>query len=381
MDEMYYYWLHNVPGIGKGTFQKILKYMSPQELYECNQEKRCFFLSKKQREYIIKSKEKWNVLNEGERLQSKGTGLVGLGEKDYPKKLSKIPDPPPVLYYKGKGDILDKPSVAVIGARACSNYGSLAAKELGRELATMGIVVVSGMARGIDGISQMAALEAGGTSFGVLGCGVDVCYPAGNRALYQRLRKEGGILSSYPPGTQPQAALFPPRNRIVSGLSDVVIVVEARQKSGTLITVDMALEQGREVYCIPGRLTDRLSDGCNKLIKQGAGILLSPQDFLADLENLFPDRAHWSKVKIKEAEKEVKKMKFSKNIAERVILLDYQEARVLEQLDFMPQSVEQIRSRLNPTLTYAQTLQILMRLTLTSAVVQSAPGYFLKKTP
>ena len=237
------------------------------------------------------------------------------------------------------------------------------------------------MARGIDGISQMAALEAGGTSFGVLGCGVDICYPAGNHALYQRLIQEGGILSSYPPGTKPQATLFPPRNRIVSGLADVVVVVEARQKSGTLITVDMALEQGREVYCIPGRLTDRLSDGCNKLIKQGAGILLSPEDFLEDLENLFPDRAHWSKKKAKIAKKEVRKKESLKNTGEKVATLDSLDARVLEQLDFMPQSVEQIRSRLSPAPSYAQTLQILMRLTLTSVVVQSAPGYFTKKTP
>ena len=145
-----------------------------------------------------------------------------------------------------------------------------------------GIQVISGMARGIDGISQQAALSAGGTSYGVLGCGVDICYPAQNRRLYEELLEKGGLLSTYTPGTKPLPQYFPPRNRIVSGLSDALIVIEARQKSGTLITVDMALEQGRDVYVVPGRITDRLSDGCNHLLTQGAGVFLSPESFAED---------------------------------------------------------------------------------------------------
>ena len=140
--------------------------------------------------------------------------------------------------------------------------------------------MVSGMARGIDGIAQKAALEAGGASFAVLGCGVDICYPEENRELYDRLLQEGGILSEYPPGMPPEPKLFPPRNRIISGLSDLVLVIEARKKSGTLITVDMALEQGREVYALPGRVSDKLSDGCNRLIRQGAGVATCPEDIL-----------------------------------------------------------------------------------------------------
>ena len=161
------------------------------------------------------------------------------------------------------------------------------ARAFGGELAKAGVAVISGMARGIDGLGQQAALEQGGRTYAVLGCGADVCYPASNRKLYQEIvEKGGGILSVFPPGTPPVKGQFPERNRIVAGLADLVLVVEARQKSGTLITVDMALEQGKNVYAVPGRLTDRLSDGCNLLIRQGAGIALAPGDILAELKLL-----------------------------------------------------------------------------------------------
>lgn len=172
------------------------------------------------------------------------------------------------------------PAAAIIGARLASGYGREQARRFARRLASRGITIISGMARGIDGIAQKAALDAGGRSYAVLGCGVDICYPEENRELYDRLLQEGGIISEYPPGTYPEARLFPQRNRIISGLSDLVLVIEARKKSGTLITVDMALEQGREVYALPGRVSDSLSDGCNRLIRQGAGAATCPEDIL-----------------------------------------------------------------------------------------------------
>ena len=144
--------------------------------------------------------------------------------------------------------------------------------------------IISGMARGIDGIGQRAALYAGGYSLGVLGCGVDVCYPRENREVYEQLLVKGGVCSEYPPGMEPRAVLFPPRNRIISGLCDGVLVIEAKGRSGTLITVDMALEQGREVYAVPGRATDALSEGCNRLIRQGAQLVMSPEELLEDLQ-------------------------------------------------------------------------------------------------
>ena len=235
------------------------------------------------------SREEWQALlnarrQEPERIEEElaraGIGFVSVLEEGFPEKLREIPDPPFGIYYKGSMPSEEQPAAAIIGARLASGYGREQARRFGRQIGARGIAVISGMARGIDGIAQKAALDAGGKSFAVLGCGVDICYPEENRELYERLQQEGGVLSEYPPGMQPVAKLFPPRNRIISGLSDLVLVIEARKKSGTLITVDMALEQGREVYALPGRVSDALSDGCNRLIRQGAGPATCPQDIL-----------------------------------------------------------------------------------------------------
>ena len=202
---------------------------------------------------------------------------------DFPAKLLTIPDPPFGLFYRGELPDSVTPAVAVIGARKCSEYGHCMAKKLAQGLGKRGVNIISGMAIGIDGISQRAALEVGAHSYGVLGCGVDVVYPKSNQPLYERLIACGGVLSEYPVGTEPKPRLFPPRNRIISALSDVVLVVEAREKSGTLITVDMALEQGREVYVVPGRCTDNLSCGCNMLLRQGASAALCAEDIISDM--------------------------------------------------------------------------------------------------
>ena len=234
-------------------------------------------------------KEEWQALinarrQEPERIEEElaqaGISFVSALEEGFPDKLREIPDPPFGIYYKGKMPGEKEPAAAIIGARLASGYGSEQARRFGRQTSARGIAVISGMARGIDGIAQKAALDAGGKSYAVLGCGVDICYPEENRELYERLQQQGGVLSEYPPGMQPIAKLFPPRNRIISGLSDLVLVIEARKRSGTLITVDMALEQGREVYALPGRVSDALSDGCNRLIRQGAGPATCPQDIL-----------------------------------------------------------------------------------------------------
>jgi len=235
------------------------------------------------------SREEWQALlnarrQEPERIEEElaraGIGFVSALEEGFPEKLREIPDPPFGIYYKGSMPLENEPAAAIIGARLASGYGREQARRFGRRIGARGISVISGMARGIDGIAQKAALDAGGRSYAVLGCGVDICYPEENRELYERLQQLGGVLSEYPPGMQPIAKLFPPRNRIISGLSDLVLVIEARKRSGTLITVDMALEQGREVYALPGRVSDALSDGCNRLIRQGAGPATCPQDIL-----------------------------------------------------------------------------------------------------
>lgn len=361
--EKYYYWLHNVAGIGRTAYGKILTYMTPEELYWENPEKMKGILSDKQIENIKKSKEIWDISKEWEILQKKNIHLFYRGGEGYPKKLYPISDAPPVLYHKGKTEILNQPSVAVIGARACSNYGTLMAKEMGRELAKMGIVVVSGMARGIDSICQWTGLEYGGASVGVLGCGVEVCYPPEERLLFERLQKEGCLLSENPPFTQPKAGLFPLRNRIISALADVIVVVEARERSGTLITVDMALEQGKEVYAIPGRCTDFVSKGCNKLIKQGAGVILSVEDFL---EEICP----------------VLNLKYRKETLGNLEKLSREEEIVLEVLDVTVKNMGEIYQEVkqkNAEVSLPQVMELVMNLRMKKIIEEENGYYFCNK--
>ena len=202
---------------------------------------------------------------------------------EYPKQLREIPDFPYAIYVKGRLPGEEQKNVALIGARRCTPYGEKYAIDFARALAECGVGIISGMARGIDGMGHRGALLAGGQTYAVLGSGVDVCYPREHIGLYTDILEQGGgILSEQPPGTAPLPKNFPARNRIISGLSDAVLVLEAGEKSGSLITVDMALEQGRDVYALPGPVNSTLSYGCNRLIRQGAGLLLSPDSLIEE---------------------------------------------------------------------------------------------------
>lgn len=361
--EKYYYWLHNVSGIGRITFNKIVTHMTPEELYQGNTEKIKELLTKKQIENIKRSKEIWDVQKQWELLKKRNINLFYNGGRGYPEKLSVISDAPPVLYQKGRTEILHQPSVAVIGARSCSNYGSFMAKELGRELARIGIVVVSGMARGIDSICQRTSLEYGGESIGVLGSGVEICYPPEERQLFEGLQKKGCLVSENPPFTQPQSGLFPLRNRIISALADVIVVVEAREKSGTLITVDMALEQGKEVYAIPGRTTDWVSRGCNKLIKQGAGVLLSVEEFLEEISPIL-------------------KVKYDRGITESIGKLSSEEKKIVEVLDTTLKNMEEIYELVkqkNTEISLPQVMNLVMDLRMKKIIEEENGYYFCDK--
>jgi DNA processing protein len=205
-----------------------------------------------------------------------------LGETGYPALLAAIYDPPKRLYLRGaRRHLLDGPCIAVVGARACSSYGAQVARSLGRGLAAAGAVVVSGLARGVDGEAHRGALEASGATVAVLGCGIDRDYPQAHAGLAARIADAGLIVSEYPPGVEPAPWRFPARNRIVAGLSAAVVVVEARERSGALITAELALEEGREVLAVPGEITSALSAGTNALLRQGAAPLLCPEDALA----------------------------------------------------------------------------------------------------
>ena len=203
----------------------------------------------------------------------------------FPPCLRAIFDPPPALYLRGAGhpELLALRAAAVVGARSCSPYGAQVARMLGRELAAAGLVVVSGLARGVDGEAHRGALEAGGLTVAVLGCGIDRDYPASNVQLSRQIEQRGLMVSEYEPGVEPAPWRFPARNRIIAGLCEAVVVVEARERSGALITADFALDEGREVFAVPGEITAGLSVGTNALLKLGATPLTSTQDVLEAL--------------------------------------------------------------------------------------------------
>lgn len=202
-------------------------------------------------------------------------------DADYPERLRNIPDPPRTLYVRGSLPPDDRPTVAIIGARNASDYGLQVARSFGRALAMQGIGIISGMAAGIDSAGQWGAIDAEAKTYAVFGCGLNVCYPARNYLLYDKiLEYGGGAISELPLDAPPIGKQFASRNRIIAGLADAVLVLEAREKSGTFITVGDALDQGKQIFALPGRVTDGLSKGCNQLIRQGADILTSPEDVL-----------------------------------------------------------------------------------------------------
>jgi DNA processing protein len=203
-------------------------------------------------------------------------------DSSFPSLLAAIHDPPPRLFLRGFADaaLLDRPAIALVGARACSSYGRSVTRSLARDLATAGVVVVSGMARGIDGEAHRGALDAGGVTVAVLGCGVDRDYPAAHSELARRICEAGLVVSEYEPGVDPAPWRFPARNRIIAGLCRATVVIEARERSGALITSDFALEEGREVLAVPGEITSSLSAGTNALLRLGATPVTCVEDVL-----------------------------------------------------------------------------------------------------
>jgi DNA processing protein len=215
-----------------------------------------------------------------------GAKVIVPHDADYPALLHPIPDPPPVLFALGNYSLLTSPAAAIVGSRDHSSYGAEVCRALATAAARLGVVIVSGMARGLDAVAQTSALDCGGTTIGVLGNGLGVIYPAANRALYERVTREGLLLTEFPPGERPNAGSFPRRNRLISGLARVTVVVEAAAGSGALITAGTALDQGREVMAVPGNITSSVSVGTNRLIRDGASPVLEPGDLLQHFPEL-----------------------------------------------------------------------------------------------
>lgn len=216
------------------------------------------------------------------RAQKLGLAIICPDDREYPEWLRHIPNQPVILYIKGDPAALAEPGISIVGSRAASSYGLRMAETLAGQLAAHGITVISGLAQGIDSAAHRGALKAGGRTVGVLGCGLDLVYPPENRALFDIIPTQGALVSEYPLGTKPDGFRFPARNRIISGLSRGVVVVEATLKSGSLITANLALEQGREVFAVPGRADSLKSAGCHHLLQQGAKLVMSTADILGE---------------------------------------------------------------------------------------------------
>ncbi len=301
-EEKYAYWLSSIYKISHIKKRKLVECAeSFKEIYDFEKLQKNPFLglTDEDKEIIKSSKRNWDLDKELEDSLEKNIQMTFYGEADYPKRLLPYKDAPFAIFYKGKLPDENKKTVAIVGARRCSGYGEKYAAKYGELLARCGAQVISGLALGIDSIAQRAALEACGASYGILGCGVDICYPRSNIGLYHDLTSQGGVLSELPIGTPPLALHFPLRNRIISGLSDVVLIIEAKERSGSLITADLALEQGKEVYALPGMVDSELSKGCNELIKQGAGLLNNQEEFMREIGILIQN----TPINVKESKK------------------------------------------------------------------------------
>lgn len=279
-------WLNSEQSIGSRTIEKLLYYFSsPEEVWHNlnDERKNLSFINDNVIDRLINKRVDFEekLLS---RLTKENVYITTILDDDYPDKLKNIPNPPSILYCKGDINCLNNLSIGIVGSRKATDYGKICADKFARELASLGITIVSGLANGIDAIAHKATIKAKGITIGVIGCGINVIYPPKNRDLYKEIENNGGaIITEYPFDMEPISSNFPCRNRIISGLSSGILVVEAQEKSGTLITVSHAAEQGREVFSIPGNINSIFSVGTNKLIIDGAKLVMKVDDIIEEV--------------------------------------------------------------------------------------------------
>lgn len=356
-DKEYSYWLHTIPGIGrKKTCLLLEKFGTAKEVFHAKEDtlETLAGIRKADVKNIIASRDTERVHAAYEKLQKNGIHFILAKEQEFPDSLRTIYDPPLALYYRGTLPAREQKAIAIVGARDCSAYGREIAKYLGRELGKAGFQIISGLARGVDVAGHQGALESSSYTCAVMGCGIDICTPLSNLDVYLKILKQGGILSEYGVGIEGRAGFFPERNRIITGLCDGIIVVEARKKSGSLISAELALEQGRDVFAVPGRIGDELSEGCNKLIQQGAYALISYKDIL-----------EYYKVELS----------YKKRGGEQEgVRLLQAEKLVYACLDLLPKHIDRIAGECK--ITVAEAMHILMVLERENLVRQEIPCYF-----
>lgn len=359
----YWYWLCNIHGIGLKKRAALLSVCpDPEELFGLSQS--CLEgiagISGRDLAQIIASRKEDRIRKEMEQLQKKNIRFLSREDKEYPEKFLQLEDPPDAIYYKGVMPKLTHPVAAVVGARECSDYGAYYAREFSRELAAAGVQIVSGMARGIDCMAHEGALQAKAATFAVFGCGVDRCYPPEKYALYERLVADGGVMSEYRPGTEPKPGFFPMRNRLIAALADVILVIEAKEKSGSLITAALGLELGRDIFSLPGRIHEPGFQGCNALIKMGAGLLNSTKDVLDSLTQKYPFLA-CSFLKCKKKEN---------------LVLETEEKIVYSSLGLQPKHLNEIIEETH--LPVQRVMELVLNLQMKGYIGQKGQNYYVR---
>ena len=345
MDDPRAYWVgwNLVKGVGAVRFRALLAaFGDAQTAWQAAPEAlRAAGLYEKQVANLVKVRSQGLMEKHWAQIQTNGIQVLTWDDETYPRRLKEIDQPPPVLYLRGALLPEDEWAVAIVGTRRVTAYGRSVTEELAAILARNGVTVISGLARGVDSIAHQAALNAGGRTMAVMGTGVDQIYPPENQRLAEKMLQQGALLSDYPLGTQPEGTNFPPRNRLISGLSLAVVVVEAGQTSGALITATFAAEQGREVFAVPGNITAPQSQGTNRLIQDGATPLLNPQQVLEAL-NLTMVTEH--------------------RTARRVLPSDPVEKQVYQVLGAEPLHVDEIRLRTEMPIEQVSATLALMEL-------------------
>lgn len=322
------YWVafSYVKGIGSARFRALLDFFGRPEIawHAPTEALREAGLGAKITDNLVQVRASLSLDQVWERIREQGISVLTWEDEGYPRRLKEIEQPPPVLYLRGSLCPEDEWAVAIVGTRRMTAYGRQVAEEIAGLLARNGVTVISGLARGVDAVAHQAALNAGGRTLAVLGSGVDRVYPPDNRRLADQIIERGALASDYPPGTPPEGTNFPPRNRIISGLSLAVVVVEAGATSGALITAGFAADQGREVFAVPGNITAPQSQGSNRLVQNGARPLLDAREVLEVLELTMVTQHQAARV---------------------VIPADALEARLYEVIGREPLHVDEIRAR------------------------------------
>jgi DNA processing protein len=295
-------WLNNIKGLGNKTIDKLIDYFGDlQSIWNasCSKIEGIENISRPVKNEILNTRNSNHINNLRSRLEDLGVDVITIYDENYPKLLKETFDPPKILYIKGNIKKEDNISIAIVGARKATPYGKWAAEKFTYELSNLGLTIVSGMARGIDTVVHRTSLKANARTIAVLGNGINVIYPKVNRDLFTQVSSSGAIITEFPLDMQPFSRNFPQRNRIISGISLGVIVIEAKEKSGSLITASHALEQGREVFAVPGNINSVYSTGTNKLIRDGAKIIMDVDDILEEISELASLIKFSNKEKIK----------------------------------------------------------------------------------